>query len=156
VASTARDESAFGPLEVGKDYLRYRRVTEAPFLSSAHGDTWVHVYVSEAGAGAYTTGAEIPVGTVVVKEAWLDAAGKPSRQRGPLFVMEKRAPGYDAEHGDWYYALHWANPPAAKRRQLGGPVYWRGKSPRLDYCYDCHDAYERNLGGLVPSSQVPR
>jgi hypothetical protein len=73
-----------------------------------------------------------------------------------VFVMEKRAPGYSPEHGDWYFAIHWAEPTPDQRKALGGPIYWRGSSPRVAYCYDCHDSYDRSLGGLVPSSQLPR
>lgn len=46
-------DSRFGPLEVGADYLHYRRVTAKPFLSLVHGNRWVHVFVNEIGADAY-------------------------------------------------------------------------------------------------------
>ena len=92
----------------------------------------------------------------MVKTSWQDDHGRPSSVVGPLFIMEKRAAGYAPEHDDWYFAIHWANPPAAEARQLGGPIYWRGKSKRAAYCWECHDLYDRRLGGLTPSSQLPR
>jgi hypothetical protein len=151
------DEDRFGPLDVGADYTRFRRVTSLPYLSTVHGGRWVHVFVNEVGANAYVGGAAIPVGTVVVKASWeSDAAGQPSSVAGPLFVMEKRAPGYAPEHGDWWYAIHWAEPTPTQRARLGGPIYWRGSSPKVEYCTDCHDAYDRGLGGLVPSSVLER
>lgn len=55
-------------------------------------------------------------------------------------------------HRDWYYAIHRAEQPAAK----GGPIYGRGKSRRVTYCLSCHDDYDRSIGGLVPSSLLPR
>lgn len=154
-APHSEDESAYGPLTVGADYRSYRRFTPEPFLSRAHGNRWVDVYVNDIGAEAYGTEADIPVGTVVVKTSWLDDGGEPGPIPGPIFVMEKRAPGYFPEHGDWYYAIHWAKPTGAFAKS--GPIYWRGKSDRVAYCYDgCHDNYDRGLGGLVPSSLLPR
>lgn len=155
--STTSDESRFGPLEVGANAEDLRRVTEAPYLSRVHGDRWVHVYVSNPGADAYVSGAPIPVGTVIVKASWESGAdGKPSSTEGPIFVMEKRAPGYAPEHDDWWYAIHWAEPTPAQRARLGGPIYWRGRSPKVAYCADCHDGYDRGLGGLVPTSVLER
>jgi hypothetical protein len=152
----AAGEDTFGPLEVGADYASYRKVTDKPFQSLDHGNRWVDVYVNEIGAAAYLSGAPVPVGTIVVKTSWQDDHGRPSSIAGPLFIMEKRAAGYAPEHDDWYFAIHWANPPAADARQLGGPIYWRGKSKRAAYCWECHDLYDRRLGGLTPSSQLPR
>lgn len=149
-------DSRFGPLEVGADYHTFRKVTPAPFLSLDHGNRWVDVWVNEAGADAYLSGAEMPVGTIVVKDSVDDDGGEPGTVRGPIYVMEKRAPGYAPEHGDWYMAIHWAEPTPQMRARLGGPIYWRDRSPRVGYCYDCHDGYDRGLGGLTPSSTLPR
>lgn len=152
----ADPESQYGPLEVGADYASYRQVTTAPFLSLVHGNRWVHVFVNELGAEAYLGGSAMPVGSIVVKPSWQDQDGAASDVAGPTFIMEKRAPGYAPEHDDWYYALHWADPPPADAKRFGGPIYWRGSSPRVAYCYECHDSYDRSLGGLVPSSLMPR
>lgn len=149
-------EEAFGPLEVGADYASYKKLTKRPFLSLDHGNRFVDVYVNDVGAAAYEDTVPIPVGTVVVKTSWENANGSPSDVPGPIFVMEKRAPGYAPDHDDWWYAIHWANPPAADAKKFGGPIYWRGKSARVEYCTDCHDAYERSLGGLIPSSILKR
>jgi hypothetical protein len=145
----AVDESRFGPLEVGADYRSYRKLTPEPFLSRVHGNRWVEVWVSEAGADAYLDGGAIPVGTVVVKASWSNEGGRPGAP-GPIFVMRKEAPGYAPEHEDWYHAIHWAEP------DEGAPLYWRGRSPKVAYCYDCHDSYDRGLGGLTPSSLLLR
>ena len=102
------------------------------------------------GLAAYDSSAPIPVGTVVVKTSTVDEAGTTA---GPIYVMEKRAAGYAPDEDDWWYAIHWAAPDDPK---LGGPIYWRGKSPRVDYCADCHTSYDRSLGGLIPSSVLKR
>ncbi len=149
-------ESRFGPLEVGADYRAYRKVTPEPFLSRVHGNRWVDVYVSERGADAYLQGGEIPEGTVVVKTSWQDEGGAPSAVAGPIYVMEKRPAAAAPEHDGWYFAIHWAEPPPEERKRFGGPIYWRGSSPRAAFCWECHDSYDRSLGGLVPSSVLPR
>lgn len=141
----------FGPLEVGADWASYMKMNTAPVRSAPHGRRLVDTYVNTAGAAAYLDDtAEIPVGTIVVKTSW-EADGAP----GPIFVMEKRAPGFDRERGDWYFAIHWADPPAAWRQRQGGPIYWRTPSPRVDYCFDCHDAYDRGLGGVPAEQRIP-
>jgi hypothetical protein len=157
-APPAKDPgSVYGPLEVGADYATYRKVTDAPYLSLVHGNRWVHVYVNELGADAYLDGSEMPVGSIVVKTSVEgDEHGQPTLVPGPLYVMEKRAPGFAPDHGDWFFAIHWADPTPPMRKSLGGPIYWRTPSPRADYCSDCHDGYDRGLGGLTPSSQLPR
>ena len=148
-----RVDEAFGPLEVGADYASFRKVSSEPFLSSAHGGRWVEVYVNAIGADAYVRGTAVPDGTIVVKTSWQDDHGHASAVPGPIFVMRKDHDGSAPERGDWYYAIHWAKPTADQ----GGPIYWRGDSPKVEYCYlSCHTLYDRGLGGLTPSSLVPR
>jgi hypothetical protein len=137
-------ESQFGPLEVGADWASYTKVNTAAFPSPTHGGRMVDVYVNPVGLEAYLGGdtAEIPVGTVIVKTSM-----EKSGAAGPVFVMEKRA-------DDWWYAIHWADPPEKWAKKLGGPIYWRTPSPRAEYCSDCHDGYERGLGGVPEEQRV--
>lgn len=153
-ATTTTDpESVYGPLEVGADFATYTRLTDKPFLSLDHGNRWVDVYVNDVGLAAYDSSAPIPAGTIVVKTSVLDDGGRPGHVAGPIYVMQKRAAGYAPDEDDWWYAIHWAAPPAGEVRE---PIYWRGKSPRVDYCADCHTSYDRSLGGLIPSSVLKR
>jgi hypothetical protein len=145
-------ESVFGPLEVGADFATYAKLTDKPFLSLDHGNRWVDVYVNDIGRAAYDSSAPIPVGTIIVKTSVVDDGGHPGTQPGPIYVMEKRA-GYAPDEDDWWYAIHWAAPDDPK---YGGPIYWRGKSPKVDYCHACHGDYDRSLGGLIPSSVLKR
>lgn len=154
--AAATGEDTFGPLEVGADYETYRRLTPEPFQSRDHGNRWVHVYVNAIGAEAYLAASDIPVGTIVVKTSVENVDDKPSSIPGPIFVMEKRARGYAPEHDDWWYAIHWASPPPEAAAKFGGPVYWRGRSPKVAYCWGCHDDYTNSLGGLVSSTLLPR
>lgn len=141
--------SVYAPLDVGSEWQSYTKLNSAAFPSETHGGRMVDVYVNAIGLDAYKSGSAMPVGSIVVK---------PSHQtdgtEGPLFVMEKRAAGFNSDHGDWYFAIHWADPPGKWKQMLGGPVYWRTPSPKADYCADCHDGYDDHdsLGG-VPESQ---
>jgi hypothetical protein len=138
----------FGPLEVGRDWQTYVKMNTSPVTSETHGGRLVDTYVNRIGAAAYLDeSAEIPIGTVLVKTS-VEPDGSP----GPLFIMEKKPPGFAPEQGDWYYAIHWADPSPAWKKKLGGPIYWRTPSKRAAYCWECHENYDRSLGG-VPAPQ---
>jgi hypothetical protein len=153
-SSPPRDpESVFGPLEVGADFATFTKLTDKPFQSLDHGNRWVDVYVNAIGVAAYDGAAPIPEGTIIVKTSVEDEGGRPGTRPGPIYVMQKRAAGYAPDEDNWWYAIHWAEPDDPK---YGGPIYWRGKSPRVDYCAACHSDYDRSLGGLIPSSLLKR
>lgn len=147
------DGATFGPLAVGADYASYVKMNTTPVASETHGGRLVDTYVNAVGAAAYLDpDAAIPVGTVIVKTSMEVRAGQVTGEAGPIFVMEKRAAGFDPDHGDWAYAIHWAAPPERWAAKLGGPIYWRSPSHKVGYCVECHDNYDRNLGD-VPGDQ---
>lgn len=149
------DGATFGPLAVGADFATYVHMNTTPVPSETHGGRLVDTYVNAVGAAAYLDDdAEIPVGTVVVKTSVETRAGASTGEAGPIFVMEKRPAGFDPEHGDWAYAIHWAAPPARWADTLGGPIYWRSPSPKVGYCVECHDNYDRNLGGVPGPARI--
>lgn len=153
-SQTSKDVySVFGPLEVGADWQTYTKVNTEPVESQDHGKRFVDTYVNNVGLEAYKTeSAEIPVGTIVVKVSWERSAdNKPRDKQGPIFVMEKKPAGFDDENENWYYAIHWADP-APKMREQFGQIYWRTPSPRVKYCFDCHNGYDRQLG-MVPEGK---
>ncbi len=147
-AVSATTKAAAIPLQVGGDYLSYTKLTPEPFLSTVHGGRLVNVYVTPSAAQAYLSGTEMPVNAVVVKDSFVNVNGQPGLA-GPLFVMQKRAPGYAPEHGDWYYGLYWVQP-------NGKVLVAQGKQAGVVYCIKCHDSYDRQLGGLVPTSKLMR
>lgn len=147
--STGDDASVYSELDVGTDWQSYTRLNKAAFPSETHGGRMVDVHVNPIGLDAYKSGSAMPVGAIVVK-----SSHQTDGSVGPLFVMEKRAAGFNPDHGDWYFAIHWADPPGKWKQMLGGPIHWRTPSPKADYCADCHDGYDDHdsLGG-VPESQ---
>jgi hypothetical protein len=149
-------EAIYAPLTVGADWKTYKQMNSSPVMSKTHGGRFVDTWVNEVGAAAYLADeGPIPVGTVVVKTSWEKGPDdQPSTVPGPIFVMEKKEPGYAPDHGDWYYAIHWENPVGEQAAKLGGPIYWRGKSHKVDYCWKCHDNYDRELGGVPPAQRI--
>jgi hypothetical protein len=151
MAMPSDDGSTYGPLELGADYASWVKMNTSPVLSETHGGRLVDTYVNAIGAAAYLDpDAAVPVGTVIVKTS-MEASGDVA---GPIFVMDKRAPGFDPDHGDWGYAIHWAAPPARWAKKLGGPIYWRSPSHRVGYCVECHDNYDRNLGDVPGDHKI--
>ena len=142
--------AAFADLEVGADWKSYTKVNTVPYVAQTHGGRFVDVYVNSIGLEAYKNeDAELPVGTIIVKTSKEPNGDIPSEVDGPIFVMEKRAAGFDSEHEDWWYALHWANPPQKWQTRVGKQAYWRSPSTKVNYCWQCHENYNRNLG-MVP------
>ncbi len=150
----AASEDQFGPLEVGADYARTMTLmNRQPFFSRTHGRRWVNVYVNAIALQSYQHDEDLPVGAVVVKESFEDVGGRPDlTQRGPIFVMERRANGYSSNRGEYWYAIHWAQPVGHASHMPNGqtlpPLYWRGRSQRVQYCEDCHGAYPNRMGGV--------
>lgn len=142
----------FGPLEIGSDWNSYTKLNTEPVKSDDHGGRWVDTYVNDVGVEAYKAeDAEIPVGTIVVKTSVQNDGGKPGTKAGPIFVMKKMEAGFDEPNGDWYYAIHWEEP-TAKLKAKYGQMYWRSPSPKVKYCWECHNDYDRQLG-QVPEEQ---
>lgn len=140
--------AVYGELDIGADYASYHKVTSSPHISPTHGKRFVEIYVNDVGYAAYIDdGADIPVGTVVVKTSWENERGKPGAVAGPIFVMKKMEAGFDPDHEDWYYAIHWSDVPPAWQKNVGAErVYWRSPSKKVSYCWKCHDNYHRELG----------
>ena len=70
----------------------------------------------------------MPVGTVISKESFT-ISGKGKAKPGPLFIMEKVAPGTSPSTNDWYYMMVSAK---------GSPVavdVWKN-------CHECHSNFE--------------
>lgn len=129
-----RDATAEAALQV---YRGWKKVNEAPVLSQTHGNRFVFTYVNPTAARAALSGAfPFPVGAVLAKESFENDGGK-AGPKGPLFVMEKRARGYDPERNDWHYAM--LNPDVswpwratvgrrARPRSAPAATAWRGST----------------------------
>ncbi len=128
------------------DWKSYTNVSPGPWISKTHGKRFVEIYVNEVALTAYKTpGAELPLGSIIVKPSWENEDGKPGAD-GPLFIMEKMPAGFAPDSGSWFYAFQWENPPEKWEAKLGSNVDWRSPSTKVEYCSDCHDIIKRSLG----------
>lgn len=98
-------------------------MNRARFVSKGHaaGRYEVDIYADDsAKAGYAAANGELPVGARLIKEHFEGA--KP----GPIMMMEKRAKGFDPEHGDWRYVI------VSSTGQLV-------KDGKAESCAGCHD-----------------
>lgn len=117
-------------------YSGWTRYNTAPYRSATHGRRYVNNYANAAAAGygAEPPALPLPQGAVVAKDSFtVTAAGDIAP--GPLFVMEKMAPGFNYLTGDWRYAMVSADGELVGR--TGGP-----DAERVEFCISCHLARE--------------
>ena len=94
-------EVRFGPLEVGSDHrTAFEKLNKTPWISRTRGRRFVNTYAHAIAMPVYMAGgADLPVGSIDVKESFETENDAPG-VAGPIFVMDKRAAGYDPPHGD--------------------------------------------------------
>ena len=108
-----------------KGWLEWEAITDRPVISYAHGENWVGIYVNNIGAETYkAAAAPFPVCSTIVKAIYTDIEGSAVQK---LTAMVKMPPGYDPEHGDWWYG----------DTDSTGTVILNG-GPRED-CRSCHE-----------------
>ena len=104
-----------------------------------HGRKLYHLYARHFDAYRQSDSLDQPVGQVLVKEAWVPAAGSTSHRpvagdKGPLFVMMKT--GEPDSDGGWIYATLTPD---------GRTVTSSGK---LASCMECHESKRDRLFGV--------
>lgn len=104
-------------------YNEWAKINSKPFVSKAHNGVFVTTYVNETAQRAIKTKmSAFPVGSILVKESYSNAGGKPG-EKGTIFGMEKTAEG-------WLWVT---TDPA-------GHVTMKGDSGRMAMCAQCHAA----------------
>ena len=109
-------------------YRDWRRFSRVSYPAEAHGTRFMNNYASATGNDAYGRWEGVggmPEKSVVAKDSFIVTEdGKVSV--GPLFIMEKRAPGYSQLSRDWHYTI--VMPDGAARDAAG----------IQKFCNDCH------------------
>ena len=105
----------------------------------ADGSTPSHIVaVNPAGYAAFmdTDNADLPVGTVIIKEKYMSTEAAEEREQPiALAVMTRRETGYNPDFGDWEYAyIELGEEGGVDSIQLG----------KLDSCIDCHSSAADN------------
>ena len=133
-----RVRSVRAAAKVGAEsFTGWQQYNSAPYLSQAHGNTYVNNYVNEIGRayGRYEEAGILPVGSMIVKDSFV-VHSDGSYALGQLVVMEKMPSGFNRVSGDWRYSA--ISP--------GGEVLGITRGPNADqvaYCVPCHLARER-------------
>jgi len=118
------------PVDVSS-WQSWTKVNGQTFPSKSHQKVMVDVYVSKEHADAYAAlQGSMPVGMALVKAQYADDGGQKGAAKN-LTVMVKMEPGFDPEHGDWYYGVYSFD---------GKKAMLEGKSDgKTAMCVNCHD-----------------
>lgn len=91
---------------VADAYTGWTLYNTAPYLSALHGSRYVNNYGNDVahGYGDWEDGGPAPEGAILAKDSFV-VGGDGSVGKGPLFLMEKMAPGFNTESDDWKYSM---------------------------------------------------
>jgi hypothetical protein len=116
---------------VAARYDAWRRYNRAPYLSATHGDRYINNYANaEAESYGQKGAAPMPAGAVLAKDSFTVTA-QGNVFTGPLFLMEKMAPGFAPEARNWRYRMIMPD------GSLFGTTHGEG-SERVAFCARCH------------------
>lgn len=118
------------------EYRGWQVVSTSPFVSATHGAMMINHIVNPVAADLYTrwegmAGQRFPEGSILAKESYR-VTSKGEVRVGPLFLMEKAAPGASPETDDWIYTRVFTD--GRFQRTLGPD------GDRMVFCHDCHAA----------------
>ena len=121
--------SGLGP---ATGYRNWRRYNTAPYRSATHGNRYVSNYANATAKayGQYERSAPMPEGSILAKDSFA-VTKRGDVTIGPLFLMRKMAPGFDADTGDWRYTMIMPD------GSLFGSTNGEG-SDRVGFCVTCH------------------
>ena len=115
-------------------YAKWQRYNASPYPSATHGSRYVNNY-GNARTRSYATPISpmiMPEGAVLAKDSFsVDMDG--NVYPGPLFLMEKMAPGFDPEAQDWRYSM--IMPDGSFFGVTGGD-----DDDHVRFCVTCHEA----------------
>ena len=117
---------------VAENYLKWRRANLAPYRSATHGARYLNNYANAVAKDHYVLDGEgeMPVGSIIAKDSFTaTAAGDVFT--GPLFIMEKMAPGFSPAGGDWRYTMIMPD------GSVFGTTNGEG-SADVAFCSECH------------------
>ena len=122
--------SRLGP---ATDYRFWRRYNTAPYRSATHGSRYVSNYANATAKsyGGYERSGPMPEGSILAKDSFA-VTKRGDVTIGPLFLMRKMAPGFDADTGAWRYTM------VMPDGSIFGVTNAEG-SERVRFCADCHN-----------------
>ena len=116
---------------VATQFYKWRRYNRAPYLSATHGDRYINNYANAKSNAYGREGAgPMPEGAVLAKDSFT-VTRRGDVFTGPLFLMEKMAPGFSADIRDWRYTMIMPD------GSVFGTTNGQG-SERVEFCATCH------------------
>ena len=114
-------------------YPKWQRYNTVPYRSATHGERFVNNYANGFGRdyGGFEDAGVMPEGSVLAKDSFA-VTGEGEVFSGPLFLMEKMAPGFNADSGDWRYTMIMPD------GSLFGTTGGEGEG-RVKFCITCHE-----------------
>jgi hypothetical protein len=115
-------------------YRTWTRFNKVPYRSATHGERYVNNYANPAGQayGKFEESGTLPQGTVLAKDSFAVTA-RGDVFSGPIFLMEKMAPGFKPEARDWRYSM--IMPDGSIFGVTNGQ-----DTERVEFCIACHEA----------------
>ncbi|MDJ0944289.1 MAG: hypothetical protein QNJ30_12525 [Kiloniellales bacterium] len=115
-----------------KTYRGWRRYNRVPYRSATHGERFVNNYANALAKayGSFEDAGRMPQGALLAKDSFAVTA-RGDVFSGPLFLMEKMAPGFSPANNDWRYSM--IMPDGSLFGETGGPG-----SARVAFCHGCH------------------
>ena len=134
------------------EYRDWQILSTSPFVSATHGSMMINHIVNPVAAELYTrwedmSGQRFAEGSILAKESYRITPEGEVRI-GPLFMMEKAAPGASPKTNDWIYTRVFAD--GRFQRTLGQ------KGGRVMFCHDCHAATADNYDAMFFPPKVHR
>ncbi len=115
-----------------KTYRGWRRYNRVPYRSATHGERFVNNYANALAKayGSFESAGPMPNGALLAKDSFAVTA-RGDVFSGPLFLMEKMAPGFSPANNDWRYSM--IMPDGSLFGETGGPG-----AARVEFCHTCH------------------
>jgi hypothetical protein len=114
-------------------YQSWKRYNTVPYRSSLHGGIFVNHYANSIARryGRFEKLGHLPQGALVIKDSFI-VTGNGAVITGPLFLMEKKEPGFNATSKDWLFMTIRAD------GSLEGITNGQG-AKNVEYCAACHN-----------------
>ena len=121
-------------LDAAAAYRTWRRYNKTPYRSVTHGERFVNNYGNSAAKayGGYEKAGDMPAGAMLAKDSFA-VTTRGDVFLGPLFLMEKMVPGFNAASRDWRYSM------VMPDGSLFGVTQGQG-SERVKFCITCHES----------------
>lgn len=114
-------------------YQNWKRYNTVPYRSSLHGELFVNNYANPLARryGRFEELGRLPPGAIVIKDSFT-VTERGEVMTGPLFLMEKKEPGFNKSTNDWLYMTVRAD------GSISGITGGRG-GENVEFCAACHN-----------------